>query len=255
MRSEPILLILILFFLAGCAVLGEKVEIGDTVTVDYVGALENGEIFDTSLKAVAEDPGLPKMQTFSQRRVYTPFKFKVGSGSVIKGFEEGVIGMREGDEKTVQIPPEDGYGNRIQEKIAPLPKNYKVTIFEEFEINKLSKETGIEQFTEGERIPHQNGRPWNATIYAVLSDSVMLKNDIQNFNETTNLGTLIITRDVGEITVKLMPTLNSYVNTPLGTAKIDVLNETHYGLDFNHPLAGETLIFNITLKTIEKANQ
>ena len=69
---------------------------GDTVSVDYVGTLDNGTIFDQSK---------------------TPFKFKVGSGQVIKGFDDAATGMKINEEKNVHIPVEDAYGYPSEEQI------------------------------------------------------------------------------------------------------------------------------------------
>jgi FKBP-type peptidyl-prolyl cis-trans isomerase 2 len=77
---------------------------GDTVFVDYAGKLQNGTLFDTSLKDEAAKAGLPPRPT------YEPLSFVVGVGSVIKGFDAAVIGMKVGDEKNVTLPPDQAYG-------------------------------------------------------------------------------------------------------------------------------------------------
>jgi len=76
----------------------KKVEIGDKVKVDYIGRLENGEIFDQSAEG-------------------KPLEFTVGDGELIDGFEQGVIGMKEGEKKTVTIPPEKAYGERSESQV------------------------------------------------------------------------------------------------------------------------------------------
>lgn len=71
---------------------GTEAKPGDTVNVHYTGWLEDGTKFDSSI-----DRG-------------TPFEFSLGSGRVIKGWEEGVAGMKEGGKRKLIIPPELGYG-------------------------------------------------------------------------------------------------------------------------------------------------
>jgi len=90
-------------------------EAGDTVSVDYIGAFENGTLFDTSIEAEAKKAGLPL------RPYYSPLEFTVGAGQMIAGFDSAVIGMKEGQEKTVTIPPEKAYGAWSQENVGEIP--------------------------------------------------------------------------------------------------------------------------------------
>jgi len=79
---------------------GGEVKDGDTVSVHYVGTLQDGQEFDSSKK----------------RGV--PFEFTVGAGQVIAGWEEGLMGMKVGGERVLVIPPEKGYGSQ---GIGPIP--------------------------------------------------------------------------------------------------------------------------------------
>lgn len=82
----------------------KTVKKGDIIHIDYVGSFENGSVFDTSLKDEAIKANL------NLRDSYGPLTFTVGDGSVIKGFDNGVIGMKEEQEKIVVIKPGDAYG-------------------------------------------------------------------------------------------------------------------------------------------------
>jgi FKBP-type peptidyl-prolyl cis-trans isomerase FkpA len=73
---------------------GAEAKAGQTVSVHYVGTLTNGKKFDSS-----RDRG-------------EPFKFKLGAGQVIKGWDLGVAGMQIGGLRKLTIPPELGYGAR-----------------------------------------------------------------------------------------------------------------------------------------------
>ncbi|HEV8285854.1 MAG TPA: peptidylprolyl isomerase [Chitinophagaceae bacterium] len=81
----------------------QQAKKGDTVKVHYHGKLTSGETFDTS----------------SGRE---PLEFEVGSGSVIKGFDEGVTGMEVGEKKTINIPVEEAYGPRSDDMMIEFPK-------------------------------------------------------------------------------------------------------------------------------------
>jgi FKBP-type peptidyl-prolyl cis-trans isomerase len=73
---------------------GDEAAAGDRVAVHYTGTLENGTKFDSS-----RDRG-------------QPFEFHLGQGQVIKGWDEGVAGMRVGDKRRLIIPSNLGYGSR-----------------------------------------------------------------------------------------------------------------------------------------------
>jgi FKBP-type peptidyl-prolyl cis-trans isomerase SlyD len=149
----------------------KRVENGDTISVDYVGKLEDGTIFDTSVKEAAIQVG-----RYNQMRDYKPLKFNVGAGQMIKGFDEGVIGMRVGEEKTLTIPPEEAYGEYREE----------------------------------------------------------------------------LARDIPVDAADFTPKLGMRLATDNGlTGSITNVSENRFVVDFNHELAGKTLIFDIKLVSIE----
>ena len=81
----------------------EAVKDGDTIRVAYIGKFENGDVFDIS------EGGLP-------------LRLTVGSGSMVQGFENALIGMREGEKKTVTLSPDEGYGIRSDDLVFDISK-------------------------------------------------------------------------------------------------------------------------------------
>lgn len=138
------------------------VENGNTVTVHYTGTLNDGTQFDSS-------------------RSRDPLGFKVGDGQVIAGFDSAVIGMTEGETKTVTILAEDAYGTRNDEAVQVIDKT---------------------RFPDGFR--------------GAIGESVTGQNgDGQNFRAT-----------------------------------IVEVEENTVTLDFNHPLAGQDLTFEVEIVSI-----
>ncbi len=82
----------------------QQVKNGDTVRVHYTGKLTTGELFDSS-------------------EGREPLEFEVGAGMMIKGFDAAVIGMALGDKKTVNIVPEEAYGERNDQMIIDFPRS------------------------------------------------------------------------------------------------------------------------------------
>lgn len=103
------------------------VEKGDTVKIDYVGRLEDGKVIDTSLRDVAKEVNI-----YNSNRGYSPLEFTVGSGKLIRGVEEAVVGMEEGEVKEVKVPPEKAYGKDTHHPLAGKTLIFKIKVQEIF---------------------------------------------------------------------------------------------------------------------------
>ncbi len=120
----------------------QQVKTGDTVKVHYHGRLTDGTTFDSS-------------------EGREPLEFEVGSGMVIKGFDDGLIGMSVGDKKTVQIPVEDAYGPADPQMVLEFPINR----FPE----DMKPEVGM-QLT----MTNESGQNFPVVIAEVNGDTVLL---------------------------------------------------------------------------------
>ena len=107
---------------------GAVVEMGDTIQVDYTGKLPDGTVFDTSDPEVAASAGL-----YQEGRPYQPLPVVMGARSVIKGFEDGLLGMKEGESRTLTIAPEDGYGPSDPTRIDVIPQLNDISSTQTFE--------------------------------------------------------------------------------------------------------------------------
>ncbi|OGG54791.1 peptidylprolyl isomerase [Candidatus Kaiserbacteria bacterium RIFCSPHIGHO2_02_FULL_49_11] len=81
---------------------GDEAVAGKIISVHYLGTLSDGTKFDSSYDRGA------------------PFRFVLGAGQVIRGWELGVVGMKEGGKRKLTISPELGYGNQT---VGPIPPN------------------------------------------------------------------------------------------------------------------------------------
>lgn len=86
----------------------EKVDKGDSITVEYIGWLEDETVFDSSIIGW-KDKNITKDSDFDEFD-NKPLKFTVDSGQMIAGFDKAVIGMKKEGIKIIQIPPEEAYG-------------------------------------------------------------------------------------------------------------------------------------------------
>ena len=81
---------------------GAAAQAGDSVTVNYVGTLTDGTVFDSSISR------------------NQPFTFTLGAGQVIRGWDEGLVGMKVGGTRQLTISPDYAYGAQA---IGPIPAN------------------------------------------------------------------------------------------------------------------------------------
>jgi peptidylprolyl isomerase len=79
----------------------------DIIEVDYEGTFDDGTVFDSSAHGDHSHP----------------LQFQVGSGQVIPGFDNAVMGMKKGEEKTFTIKPEEGYGMQDDEFVKKIPRS------------------------------------------------------------------------------------------------------------------------------------
>ncbi len=80
---------------------GKEAKAGDRIAVHYTGKLTDGKEFDSS------------------RPRNKPFEFQLGQGNVIKGWDQGVAGMKVGGKRKLTIPPSLGYGERGSPPVIP----------------------------------------------------------------------------------------------------------------------------------------
>jgi peptidylprolyl isomerase len=98
-----------------------KIKNGDTIKVHYEGKLDDGSVFDSS-------------------KDHDPIQFEVGKGQVIPGFEEAVVGMNQGDTKTVKISSDKAYGPSREEMIqiidrSQIPPNIELEMGQQLRVN------------------------------------------------------------------------------------------------------------------------
>jgi len=125
-----------------------SIDTGDEVEIEYVGRADDGTVFDTSREAVAAESGLAEAQP---ERAFSPLTVEVGAGEVIAGIDEALVGMAEGDTKTIEVPPEKGYGEWSDEHVR------------EYDTEELTATLGGRPPEEGEYVETQDGTPAEIT--------------------------------------------------------------------------------------------
>lgn len=97
--------------------MSEVIKSGDAVLLHYTLVLKDeNKVLETTVEEVAKEHGI-----YSDRAMYKPILLIVGAGEVPAGLEEAITGMRENEEKEVEVPPEKGFGKRDPNKVRVLP--------------------------------------------------------------------------------------------------------------------------------------
>lgn len=286
MKKFLIILIAVILLLSGC-VSQKTVKPGDKISVDYTGSLPDGKVFDTSIENIAKNNNI-----YNPERDYNPLNITVGKGEVIQGFDDGVVGMKVGDTKTLTISPEKAYGqiNPMLIQVIPVIEDIPATrvIPKVFEVPRYQFERTLgTDHEKGEvvQIPETNinltilnigsnssnvslsynlkagdylwslGAPWNETVVKVDEKNVTLKANL-SLNETIELqgapwNTTVVDVKNMNITLRHNPIPDTVIPTMRGMIRVH-FNETSIIMDRNPELAGKTLIFNVTLRSIDK---
>jgi len=98
------------------------IEENDFIRLNYTGTVkETGEVFDTTYEEVAEEAGIKV-----EGKDYHPIILSVGADQVLQALQDQLVGLEEGEEKTIEIPCEDAFGKRDQSLIRLIPmKEFK----------------------------------------------------------------------------------------------------------------------------------
>lgn len=260
------------------------IQEGDKVSVDYVGrfvgtAGEPGPVFDTSLPEVARDDSIPKSISFIEKPAdtYDDLTFTVGSGTMIKGFEEAVINKQVDESFTVAIPPEKGYGLALEELVysvnatetIPMKETLSRDVFQTLYsmVDLETADSFIHPFwtwdvhilsadPEEVQIWHQPvygqnylGFTWNTTIVDMSTERniITLHHDLEGINRDTRIPyPMLAAFDPNWAAI-----INELVEQPPGEGLV-ISKGGEITIDFNGEVTGKTLIFTITINNVER---
>ena len=205
------------------------VKSGDVVQILYSLKIENGSIYDAG-----------------------NFTFRVNGSEAIKGIDEAVIDMRVGEKKTVVITPENAYGYYDESKIFDIPLVNRMNRTESTSIDVFNMTFGEEPVVG--KSYHLEDMVWDMRVTSIDNGTVKIVHEPQNgmtFDMKDALGNVYAKGTVNlegdSLVMTTNPIRGSTIVTVYGSGKVVDFNETHMKLDFNHPLASETLTFDIML--------
>ena len=279
MKKLLIVLAAVILLFSGCV--GQKnqnvIKIGDNVSADYIGYV-NGHVFDTTIEGVAKQNNLS-----TSSRQYKPFNFTVGKGKFIQGIEEGIVGMKVGESKTIVVPPLKIYGNKSPSLIRTFPVKDTIPLEQTFpKVFEIPTDQFKSMFGTNQKIGDNvkvSGTNINLTIldlnksnnvsvsyniavgdhissavpYVVIKvdDNITVRSDVKKGQkiqfENVPWNTTVIDIDSNNMTMLH----NKIPDTRMQNGRVRVhFNDTYITMDSNNELAGESLTFNVTIRSI-----
>ena len=234
---------------------------GDEISVWYYGYIYYGgerRIFDTNIKEVAMDnTTYPKTLTYTWSGDFKPLNFTVGDGTMIKGFDLGVRGMKEGETRTIIVPPDQGYVFSWKSV-----KNYSmeedIPVIQSLPLDDFEERTG-EQNPADNSVYKDKKYGWDLLVLEVKPTQnkvTVLNNPVEGeyympYNNVTDFkvhveriknGMIHIRYVIGKLPILL----------PDG-GLIDEVWDGHFRINYNKEVAGKTLYFVVTVIKIKSS--
>jgi len=207
---------------------GNVAVAGDKVSVEYVGTLDTGEEFDSG-----------------------EVDFTVGAGEMIPGFDEAIAGMKPGEEKTFTVPPDKAYGEPDPSLVIDVPLTRLINKTVEITTDEFRSTFG-EDPVPGKTY-FQEGMVWNITVVSVDGNTTVVEHAPEDGAVVESpYGTEKVTVLNDSLSITLTPQVGAVVSTVYGDVRIASADADSMSLDFNHPLAGKTLTFKVTLVNVSK---
>lgn len=256
MMKKLLVLLALGLFIFGC--IGpepeepEVVEYGDVISVNYILEVE-GDVLDTNMEEVARENDI-----YSPFREYQPMYLQVILGDenpLLPEFVKQTVGMKVNESKVFFLPPEDGYGVYDPTRVYNVSKYYQMesteivpmSFFEERDIN-ISIGEGFDTDQGTVFIKNITGDEVEIMYLYTVGDGFYTNGFHHVIEESINF-TYTVMFDVRE--GASYETTSLIDGTPV-TVRVTKLTNDTITFDENHPLAGKTLEYNVTVLSIKK---
>gem|GEM_PF-1727994 len=264
-------------------------EEGDLVTIHYTGHLrderiyDEWRIFDTSYHTIpnVDEPRFT-LTYHEERERGTPFEFTLGEG-VIDGWNENIEGMKEGESRIFEVPPEKGYGDKSEDLVFELDRSETRPVYERIDKELFESLYGEARSNMVVESPFWG---WDVTIISIDRDSLIIRNDpdvgevygaymeegwkchVTHIDSSAADGDGIIEieheisramRVDAEILAGYdekfaeVPDMEMRAGQSSEGEGIAIPHEDKIILDFNEEVTGTTLVFRVEVISIEKA--
>lgn len=230
----------------------DTVTAGDLVTVHYTMKLENGEVFYTTRQETAEDPEVAKATWFQPAPVFGPEEILAGDEPTRQELALEVVGMHKGEDKTVTMPPEKGFGPVDPKKIVRFSSTRTISVHAVVKAaDYMARMKSLP--VAGREI---NWAPYFKSRITRVDEQVVemeaLAQGTTKYPADYGLTTVAVEGD--EVHITLEPRLGALFQVKGRQGRITAVDQDGFSVDFNHPAAGQSIVMEIAVQDIEKAD-
>jgi FKBP-type peptidyl-prolyl cis-trans isomerase 2 len=226
------------------------VEAGDLVTVAYTATLESGELLHTTHASVATNPNQKKIDNFWQD-TFGPETLMAGSQEEFPGLGYAVRGLKIGEQQRVVVPPEEAFGARELQRLAHYDRERIIQTSIRMSAKQYTQRFGgfpIKDKTVTYN-SYVNARIVDVTEKGAVMKLVPVKEEIDDVFGTTRMEVIGDT-----IHMHLTPKMGANFELDKRKGRVVAVDSQKFTVDFNDPLAGQNIVYDIEVLEITKAS-
>lgn len=230
--------------------LNSSAGFGDILSVNYT-LFVDGKVYDTNVFSVASEANLSRLPT-AFRPLIVPMEL---NKSMINGFVLNLVGLQAGDSRTFNVSPTQGYGLYDQNKILKVARYQNVSLFETVPISELSRagintSVGAGFQTSTGFVFINSTTSTTATLYYLLTPGASLNyQGVPQKVVSVGESEALLEYDLTELSTYRLPHPET---GQIQTFTVKSKDNESISLDYNHPLAGKNLTFQVTVLSAKR---
>ncbi len=238
----------------------EKAEIivqdNDLVDVHYTVSLSDGSLIYTNVEKTGSSPDHSPdhlwVNGYHRPKTFYPETIIAGSKASFPGLKKLVTGMSPGESKKAALQSVDAFGERDSRLVVEFPAVRNVPMFTSESVAKMVKHS--HQFPKP-GFTFNYGQYFRATVDEVLEDTVRLKLEPKNTTINEPFGTVRIIEEGDEFLLRLKAEIGKVFHWQGKKGVVKGADENSFIVDFNHPLAGREIQYDIKVISVVKASE